>query len=110
MSLQGHWIQQNRPGELLLRLQIQPKASRTEIQGLHGEPARLRVRVAAPPVDGAANEELVRFLSKQLRLPQSQIEILRGATSKMKDVLLRTSAELTQIATQLLPEEVRIKP
>lgn len=79
------WVQEGEGG-VTLRLVIQPKASRTEAVGPHGEPPRLKVRVAAPPVDGAANEELTRFLKKQLGLPGSRIELLRGQASKQKDV------------------------
>ena len=47
-----------------LRLRIQPRASRSEVVGLHGD--TIRIRLAAPPVDGAANEELVRYLAEVL--------------------------------------------
>lgn len=77
------------PEGAVLRLLIQPKASRSEIVGPHGEPPRLKVRVAAPPVDGAANEELLRFLKKALGVPASQLELVRGAASRQKDVLCR---------------------
>ena len=71
---------------LLLRLLIQPKASKSEVIGPFGEPPRLKVKIAAPPVDGAANEELLRFLRKTLGVPLKNIELVRGETSKMKDV------------------------
>jgi uncharacterized protein (TIGR00251 family) len=77
------------PEGVLLRIWAQPKASRTQVTGLHGEPPRLRIQIAAPPVDGAANEELLRFLKKALGIPASRIELIRGATSKHKDVLCR---------------------
>ncbi|HTL12332.1 MAG TPA: DUF167 family protein [Bdellovibrionota bacterium] len=74
---------------VILRLHIQPKASRTEIVGVHGTgaDARLKVRIAAPPVDGAANEELVRFLKKALGA--SGAELVRGHSSRSKDLLIR---------------------
>jgi uncharacterized protein (TIGR00251 family) len=82
------------PGGVLLRLWIQPKASRTQVTGLHGEPPRIRIQVAAPPVDGAANEELLRFLKKTLRVPSASLRIVRGETSKFKDIeCLGLSAE-----------------
>src|SRR5579885_1345303 len=71
-------------GGVLLRLWVQPKASRNKVTGLHGEPPRIRIQVAAPPVDGAANEELLRFLKKTLRA--SGVRIVRGETSKFKDI------------------------
>lgn len=71
---------------VVLKLQVQPKASRTEVVGLHGEPPRLKIRIAAPPVDGEANDELLRFLKKKLRVTSAQLQILRGESSKSKDV------------------------
>jgi len=71
-------------GGVRLRLRIQPRASRTEIAGLHG--ALLRIRLAAPPVDGAANEELVRFLAKLLGVPVRSVEVTAGHASRQKTV------------------------
>ena len=51
-----------------LAIQVQPRASRTELAGIHGD--ALRIRLAAPPVDGAANEELIRFLAGEEIAPQ----------------------------------------
>ena len=76
---------------LIVRFYVQPKASRSEIVGEHGEgkDIRLKVRVAAPPVDGATNEELIRFLKKLTGLSSSRIHLIRGETAKTKDVLFR---------------------
>ena len=82
------WISDTDEGTLL-HLVIQPKASRSEVVGPHGEPPRLKIRVAAPPVDGAANEELLHFLKKKLSVPASRIELVRGHSSRHKDVLCR---------------------
>lgn len=83
------WIQPE-GSNVIVRLYIQPKASRTELAGEHGDgaSARLKVRVAAPPVDGAANEELLQFLKSLTRLPRSRLQIVRGETSRQKDVLI----------------------
>jgi uncharacterized protein len=67
-----------------LRLRIQPRASRTEVAGLHGE--LLRIRLAAPPVDGAANDELVRFLAQLLEVPRRAVTITAGHGSRQKTV------------------------
>lgn len=72
----------------LLRLQIQPRASKSESAGVVGDPLRLKVRVAAPPVDGEANDELLRFLRKTLGIPLSHLRIVRGESSKLKDILV----------------------
>jgi uncharacterized protein (TIGR00251 family) len=67
-----------------LRLRIQPRASRSEVAGLHGE--LLRIRLAAPPVDGAANAELVRFLAELLEVPQRSVSITAGHGGRQKTV------------------------
>lgn len=72
------------PGGVEIALHIQPRASRTEVVGAHGD--ALKIRLAAPPVDGEANEELVRFLAKRLGLPKSAVTIVRGATGRKKVV------------------------
>lgn len=72
------------PGGVEISLHIQPRASRTEVVGAHGD--ALKIRLAAPPVDGEANDELVRFLAKTLGVPKSAILIVRGATGRRKVV------------------------
>ena len=72
------------PGGVEIALHIQPRASRTEVIGAHGD--ALKIRLAAPPVDGEANEELVRFLAKALGVPKSAVTIVRGATGRRKVV------------------------
>ena len=80
------WIEASASGTIIKVLAV-PRASRTEITGIHGEPPRLRLRVAAPPVDGEANAEIVRFLASELGLPKSSIRVLRGESGKRKDLL-----------------------
>ena len=71
-------------GGVELHLQVQPRASRTEVVGPHG--GALKIRLAAPPVDGEANDELVRFLAKVLGVPRSAVEIVSGETGRRKRV------------------------
>lgn len=61
---------------------VQPRASRTELAGLHG--SALKVRVAAPPVDDAANLALIAFLAKCLGVAQRSVRIVAGKTSRTK--------------------------
>jgi uncharacterized protein (TIGR00251 family) len=65
-----------------VRVRAQPKASRTELAGEHG--AALRIRVAAPPVDGEANRELLRFVSRLCHVPASRLKVVAGQSSRNK--------------------------
>lgn len=69
---------------LAFKVRVVPRASRSEIVGEHD--GALRVRVAAPPVDGAANEELVATLSRAFRVSRSAVQIASGHTSRLKHV------------------------
>jgi uncharacterized protein (TIGR00251 family) len=69
---------------LMLTLHIQPGAKRSEIAGLHGE--ALKIRLAAPPVEGRANEALLRFIAELFEVPLRDVELLRGAQSRRKTV------------------------
>lgn len=68
-------VQQTEQG-LLLNIYLQPKASKDQIVGLHGD--ELKVTITAPPIDGQANAHLIKFLSKQFRVAKSQIELRKG--------------------------------
>lgn len=65
-----------------IRIRVQPRASRTEVVGEHD--GALKVRVAAPPVDGAANGELIRYLAKTLGIARSRVRVLSGVSGRMK--------------------------
>ena len=65
-----------------LRVHVQPRASRTEIVGWHGD--AIKICVAAPPVDGAANAELVRFLAEALGVPRSAVRVASGRSGRGK--------------------------
>jgi len=82
------WVLYDTASDLLiLALHIQPGASKTAVEGLHGD--RLKLRLAAPPVDGDANPALVRFLADRLSVTQRDVEILRGASGRRKTVQVR---------------------
>ena len=63
---------------------MQPRASRDEVAGLQGE--AVKVRVTAPPVEGEANEAVVRLLSRSLEVPRSSVTIARGQGGRRKRV------------------------
>lgn len=75
---------QSRDGALTFAVRVVPRASRSGVAGEHD--GALRVRVAAPPVEGAANEELVRTLARALGIPVRAVEITGGLTSRLKQV------------------------
>ncbi len=78
------WFRLTAAGGATLSLHIQPGAKRSECAGLHGE--ALKIRLAAPPVDGKANEALLRFLAQRLAIPRQQISLKSGQTSRQKVV------------------------
>ncbi|MCH2240380.1 MAG: DUF167 domain-containing protein [Aquabacterium sp.] len=73
-------------GSVLLDLSVSPNARRTEAQGLHD--GRLRVRLAAPPVDGKANEALLKWLAGELQVGRQQVTLVRGESARIKQVRL----------------------
>ena len=81
---------------LVLRLYIQPKASRDSIVGLHGD--EVKVAITAPPVDGQANSHLVKFLGKQFRVAKSQVVIEKGELGRHKQIKI--------INPQQIPPEI----
>ncbi len=78
-------------GGVRLRIRVQPRASRTEVAGPHGD--ELRIRLAAPPVDGAANDALLRFLAEVLRVPRAHVVLIAGGASRSKVVEVRGADE-----------------
>lgn len=85
---------------LVLDLFIQPKASRDQILGLHGD--ELKVAITAPPVDGQANAHLVKFLAKQFRVAKSQVSIIRGELGRHKQVAIDTPKQIPEPVAALL--------
>lgn len=76
------WLRVATDGRITLTLHIQPGAKMTEFAGLHGD--ALKIRLAAPPVDGKANEALIKFVADTLGLPKSAVTIKSGQTSRRK--------------------------
>ncbi|MCI0426950.1 MAG: DUF167 domain-containing protein [Nitrospiraceae bacterium] len=94
-------VQDTKDGTIL-SVQIQPKASTTEYVGIHGD--AIKIRVAAPPVGGAANDELIRFLACQLSIPSTSVRIHSGAGGRHKRVLIKgVTAQLVMARLNLSP-------
>jgi uncharacterized protein len=74
-------------GEIVFQVRVQPRASRNAIEGARD--GALMVRLTAPPVEGEANEALVRLLAERLKVPKSAVRILAGARGRWKRVAVR---------------------
>jgi uncharacterized protein len=88
--MDGHarWVRYDPASDVsTLELHIQPGASTTAVAGMHGD--RLKLRLAAPPVDGKANRALLRFVADRLAVALRDVEIVRGAGGRSKTVQVR---------------------
>jgi uncharacterized protein (TIGR00251 family) len=82
-----------------LRIKAQPKASKSEFCEPYGDDA-IKIRIKAPAVEGAANEELFRFLSKSFKISKSSIILKSGDTSKIKVILFPLSEKFKEWIAQ----------
>lgn len=80
--------------DILLALRIQPRASRDAVAGPHGD--RLRVRIAAPPVDGAANDRLCRYLAGLFGVPRGRVSVILGLGGREKLVRIAGAGGLPE--------------
>lgn len=93
------WLSAARDGGSVVALHVQPGARSSEIVGVHGE--ALKIRLAAPPVDGKANAALLRFLANRLGLPATSLQLLAGASSRQKRVAVPLAG--ADVAVRLRP-------
>jgi uncharacterized protein (TIGR00251 family) len=92
-------VQDSKSGAILT-VHVQPNASHTESVGLYGD--ALKIRVAARPVDGEANEELIRFIARRCAVPRASVVIQSGAEGRRKRLCVKgVTAEM--IRTRLMP-------
>lgn len=84
------WYQANAKG-WVITLHIQPGAKNTEVVGLHGD--ALKIRLAAPPVDGKANAALCDFLATRFQVPKRDVEVIAGLTSRQKRVAIYSAKD-----------------
>lgn len=80
------WLRAHGDG-VSLQIKVMPRASRNEVGEVLGD--RLKLKIAAPPVDSAANEELVAFLAKRLGVSRGAVQVTHGQTSRNKTVVIR---------------------
>lgn len=81
---------------MILGVQVKPNARRTRVVGWADERTVI-LAVAAPPVDGKANDEVVRFLARALGLPRSAVTVERGATARVKHIGLPDGTSLAAL-------------
>ena len=87
-----------------LAVHVVPRARQTEVAGRHGD--AIKIRVAAPPVDGAANAELIRFVAERVGVARGAVTIASGATGRRKTVAVEgiTAAALARALLGTEPE------
>ena len=83
---------ENIPEVIVLRIFLQPKASRDAVVGLQGE--EIKVAITAPPVDGKANEHVRKYLAKLFKTAPSNVTIEKGETSRHKTISIKKAAKL----------------
>jgi uncharacterized protein (TIGR00251 family) len=81
-------------------VRVRPRASRSEISGETG--GALKVKIAAPPVDGKANEECRRFLAELLKIPKRDVEIIAGETASVK-IIRFSNVDVERVSRALTP-------
>ena len=82
-----------------LFITARPASSKNEFAGIYDD--ALKVKVKAPAVEGAANKELVKFLSKQFKVPKSDVRFVSGETSKRKRIRLPKTEKLEAFIAQM---------
>jgi len=92
------WLRHG-PDATTLTLHVQPGAKKTEIVGLHGD--ALKIRLAAPPVDGKANAALMAYIADRLGIAKSSIQLKSGQTSRRK--VLEISVAPADCEARLMP-------
>ncbi len=84
---------------LHLKLYIQPKASRDQLIGIHGE--EFKIAITAPPVDGKANAHLKKYLAKQFKVAKGQVNIVKGEQGRHKQIIIESP--------KVIPDEIRLQ-
>ncbi len=93
------WLSPHARG-VVIAFHVQPNAPRTEVQGEHG--GALKLRLAAPPVDGKANDTLVRWVAERTGVARSAVELISGEKDRRKRVLIATAISTDALEQALL--------
>ncbi|MBI2308063.1 MAG: YggU family protein [Rhodocyclales bacterium] len=94
------WLRRGADGSVTLTLHIQPGAKKTEVAGVHGD--ALKLRLAAPPVDGKANAALLAFVAERLGVAKAAVVLKSGQTSRRK--VVEIDSPPPDIPQRLLPD------
>jgi uncharacterized protein (TIGR00251 family) len=86
--------------DLVIRVYVQPKASRDKLVGIHGD--EFKIAITAPPVDGKANAHLTKYLAKQCKVAKSQVVIEKGALGRHKQIRIESPAVIPEQLKALL--------
>ena len=87
----SEWLRLDADGDVWLSVHVQPGAKRSESAGLHGE--ALKLRLAAPPVDGKANAALCALIAELAGVPRRDVELVAGETSRAKRLRIHAGGE-----------------
>lgn len=92
------WLKHHEDG-ITLALRVQPRASRDEVSGLYGD--RLKLRITSPPIEGAANEHVCRFIASLFGVPRSRVRLLKGQGARDKLVAVAGVSALPEPLARL---------
>jgi uncharacterized protein (TIGR00251 family) len=91
-------IYQIKDDKVIINVKAQPNSSKNKIAGIYGD--SLKINIKAPAVEGAANKELIKFISKEFKVPKSEV-VLKGETSKKKQLILPLNEKLENFLKNL---------
>lgn len=86
----------------LLRIYVIAGMSKNEFVGEFGNPVRLKMKINAIPEDGKANKEIINFLASSLKITKADIQLVRGETSRNKDLRINLNAEEIKLRLQMM--------
>jgi uncharacterized protein (TIGR00251 family) len=101
MTPSRSWLRVEKSGDVVVDIHVIPNAAHTQADGEHD--GALRVRLHAPPVDGKANLALIAWLADSLGIAKRQVSLVRGTTSKRKQLRVQVGAVQTAQWSRLLP-------
>lgn len=90
---------------LIINCHLQPRSSKDEFAGLHGQ--SLKIRIKAPPVDGKANDYLMKFLAKQFGVSKRSITIISGELSREKRIKIDEPQRIPNTPNLIIKAEIR---